>query len=187
LLGDNPAYLGVRPIDSPAGVKISTISELGSADQAGLKAGDIIANVDGEKIVSTTQLVNKIRQLSPGDKMVIEYIRDGKKSETVAKLNGRTLSGDIPSPPAQKSTQFGAIISKRSKGFPLVFQHDTPLLPEHCGGPICDLDGNVVGINIARHGRVGSYAIPANHIKKIAELLLRRDVANRSTDDQKKK
>jgi hypothetical protein len=40
-------------------------------------------------------------------------------------------------------------------------QHDSVLAPNQCGGPVIDIYGNAIGINIARAGRVSSYAIPA--------------------------
>ena len=43
-------------------------------------------------------------------------------------------------------------------------QHDTVLDPDECGGPLLDTKGNVVGINIARAGRVVSYALPSSLI-----------------------
>jgi serine protease Do len=58
----------------------------------------------------------------------------------------------------------GGPLSVRSADFPLVLQHDTVLRPIDCGGPVCDLSGKVVGVNIARAGRVESYAIPADQI-----------------------
>jgi S1-C subfamily serine protease len=53
-------------------------------------------------------------------------------------------------------------ISSRSTGFQNVLQHDSVIAPHQCGGPIVDVYGNAVGLNIARAGRVCSYAIPAN-------------------------
>ena len=50
--------------------------------------------------------------------------------------------------------------SGRRDGFSKVFSHDADLKPANCGGPIFDLDGNFVGLNIARNSRVRSYAIP---------------------------
>jgi len=61
----------------------------------------------------------------------------------------------------------GGQLSTRRAGFPIVLQHDTVLAPDQCGGPIVDLDGNVVGINIARAGRVNSYAVPAEVVQKL--------------------
>jgi len=176
LLSKNPAYLGVRPVNSSDGVKVETVTSMGSAESAGIRAGDIITKIDGRELTDVTQLVTRIRQLGPGDKLQIEYKRDGKLAETVAKLNGRTLAQQ-PGPP--RTQQHGAELSRRHDNFPFVFQHDSPLLPEQCGGPLIDIDGNVIGINIARHGRIGCYAIPAAHAKTVIDSLLRRDVASK--------
>ena len=53
-------------------------------------------------------------------------------------------------------------MSERRFGFPTAFQHDTVLRPADCGGPLVNLDGQVVGFNIARAGRTESYAIPSH-------------------------
>jgi S1-C subfamily serine protease len=75
--------------------------------------------------------------------------------------------------------RLGAILSRRNDSFPLVFQHDTPLFPEQCGGPVLDLRGNVIGLNIARQGRAASLAIPASAMATIVDDLMRQSVANR--------
>ncbi len=41
------------------------------------------------------------------------------------------------------------------------------LQPEECGGPLTDLDGHVVGLDIAPSGRVESLAIPAADLKSL--------------------
>jgi serine protease Do len=51
-------------------------------------------------------------------------------------------------------------ISQRSSGFAAALQHDLVIRPNECGSPLVDLDGRVIGINVARAGRVMSYAIP---------------------------
>ena len=59
----------------------------------------------------------------------------------------------------------GGPLSERADDFPGgVLQHDTVLQPTECGGPLVNLDGKVVGINIARAGRVESYCLPANEL-----------------------
>ena len=55
--------------------------------------------------------------------------------------------------------------------FELALQHDSPLQAKQCGGPLVDLTGKVVGINIARSGRVDSLALPAEIISPILEEL----------------
>ena len=60
-------------------------------------------------------------------------------------------------------------MNDRSSDFPAVFQHDTVLQPNQSGGPLVDLDGHVIGINIARAGRTESYALPADLILPLIE------------------
>ena len=45
------------------------------------------------------------------------------------------------------------------------------LTARNCGGPVVDIDGKVIGINIARAGRVANYSLPVSTIEPIiAEL-----------------
>ena len=88
--------------------------------------------------------------------------RDDTNLEITAKL-GRRADLDIENSDFQSF--LGGDLSVRRTGFPTVLQHDTFLLPQHCGGPIVDLDGRVVGINIARAERIASYALPAKEIQ----------------------
>ena len=50
-------------------------------------------------------------------------------------------------------------------------QHDAVLSPQDCGGPLVDLDGKVVGINIARAGRVETYALPSKLARSVLASL----------------
>jgi serine protease Do len=62
-------------------------------------------------------------------------------------------------------------MSHRRAGFPQAIQHDTVLNPEMCGGPVVDLSGKAVGVNIARAGRVETYAVPADTAKLLVREL----------------
>ena len=42
----------------------------------------------------------------------------------------------------------------------MIIQHDVSLPPTAMGGAVLDLDGNALGINVARVDRVTTYAIP---------------------------
>jgi S1-C subfamily serine protease len=64
-------------------------------------------------------------------------------------------------------------VSARASGFPSVFQHDTVLSPNQCGGPLVDLEGKAVGLNIARAGRVSSYALPADIVVAAVDQMLK--------------
>jgi len=65
--------------------------------------------------------------------------------------------------------RMGTQLSKNRSGYDLALQHDCPLEPKDCGGPLVDLDGRVVGINVARAGRVKSYAIPSSVVRELLE------------------
>ena len=57
-------------------------------------------------------------------------------------------------------------------------QHDTVLQPWLCGGPLVDLDGKAIGLNIARAGRVATYALPASLVKRIYNELRPKEPKN---------
>ena len=181
LIGKNQAYLGVKPNNNRDGVKIVEITKDSSADQAGLKLGDVITSIDGNPIRTVESLVNSIRGNEPGDQIAINYLRNGEQRQTIATLAGRSVGGPTADRFKMMKT-FGAIQSKRRDEFPLVFQHDTPLTPEQCGGPIVDSSGRMIGMNIARGGRVATYAIPSAHLKTLVRDMLRPQRCSKRTD-----
>ena len=172
------AFLGVQPETTTKGVRVSDIEPGTASHNAGLKDGDVLTELDGVAINDVASLVKAIRDRRPGDQVKIEFLRNGSPASTNAVLAGRNVSGDLAAR-FKMMNRLGAIPSRRDDNFPNVFQHDSPLFPEFCGGPITDLDGNVVGINIARHGRAATYAIPASHVETLLEDLLRSNVASR--------
>ncbi|MEV6208731.1 trypsin-like peptidase domain-containing protein [Kitasatospora sp. NPDC051914] len=61
----------------------------GPADQAGLKAGDVITKLGGIPIDSGPTLVSEIWTHKPGEKVEVEYTRDGKAAKTTVTLGER--------------------------------------------------------------------------------------------------
>ena len=137
-----------------------------------------MTELGGVSITDVASLVKTIRDRRPGDQVKIKFLRNGQSGTTNAVLAGRSVSGALAAR-FKMMNRLGAIPSRRDDNFPNVFQHDSPLFPEFCGGPITDLDGNVIGINIARHGRAATYAIPADHVKTLLKDLMRSNVASR--------
>ena len=172
------ALLGVNPDDAANGVLVTEIKPNTSAWNAGLKDGDIITSIDGEPIRDVGALVNAIRQNSPGDTIRIKYLRGGVAQNASAVLDSVDLSGERAKRYKMMS-RLGAIPSKRADDFPSVFQHDAPFFPEQCGGPVVNLDGKVIGVNIARNGRAASYAIPIENVQQLFRQFLRESVAAR--------
>ena len=98
----------------------------------------------------------------------MRIIRDGNVSRLRPELGHFT---DVISAEQGFANHIGGRLSTRRSGFPEVIQHDCPLQPNQCGGPLVNLDGDVVGINIARAGRVETYALPARVVlERLADL-----------------
>lgn len=175
------AFLGVQPIVAMNGVRVTDIQPGAASYNAGIRDNDVIMKLAGKPTVDVASLVKVIREHRPGDQVAIEYKRNGVAKTTQATLAGRGIGGERAAR-FKMMNRLGAVPSRRDGDFPSVFQHDTPLFPEQCGGPIVDLDGQVVGLNIARKGRAASFALPAQHVKTLIDEMLREDVASRDVD-----
>ena len=88
------AYLGVGPADGSAsdgsatraGAQVRTVQPGTPAEKAGLESGDVITEVNGERVDSAESLVAHIREYSVGDTVKLTVLRDGKSQELSATL-----------------------------------------------------------------------------------------------------
>jgi len=156
------AYLGIKLAPVEAGVRITSVEPKAAADKAGLKAEDVILAVDGKDTPNPETLSAMIGRHKPGDSVVIRFRREGKEEELTAKLERRP--DGFPQDRSDLQNSMGTARSGRRTGFPVTLQHDTDLKAAQCGGPLCDIEGRVIGINIARGGRTDTYAIPTESI-----------------------
>jgi serine protease Do len=126
--------------------------------RAGLKAKDTILAIGGKPMKNVDEVLVALSAFKPGDVIRVRIKRGDQELVLEAKLGQRPLSRlDV-------QEQLGGPLSKVRLGFPVILQHDTVLKPTDCGGPLVDLDGHVVGINIARAGRTETYALPTEVI-----------------------
>ena len=165
--GDQPAwfdsgYLGVALAPGMGGAKISAVTPKSAAAKAGIEANDIVYEAAGRKITDPDSLINIVGRMKPGDKVLLKIKRGDEDIDANVTLG--TRPANLKGNPQET---MGAKLSKRRGGFPVILQHDSGLAPENCGGPLVDLDGNTVGINIARAGRTETYAIPAENIQTL--------------------
>jgi len=72
------AQLGVNIENHPNGVFVSDVVKDSSADDGGLKKGDIITAVDGQPMIELSDLVSKIATYSAGDEVTVDFIRARK-------------------------------------------------------------------------------------------------------------
>jgi putative serine protease PepD len=64
--------------NGPRGARINELVAGGPAQDAGLKAGDIITAVEGVPVVSVDQLITTLRHHGVGDAVRLTYVRAGK-------------------------------------------------------------------------------------------------------------
>ncbi len=87
---------GVRIADAPR-PGVPPITPQGPADKAGLRAGDVILEVDGQPISDSRELIVTIRSKTPGDRVPFTYTRAG------AERTVDVVIGAAPAPSAQPS------------------------------------------------------------------------------------
>ncbi len=149
--------LGVQIAKVAEGIRLARGTRRSSADDAGLKAGDVVVAIDGKKMVEDSEFRAAIVEHKPGEKMTLQILRGGKKLKLVARLKTDSdRHGPISS---QERSRLWGPLSDVRLGFDEVIQHDSVITPQQCGSPIVNLAGRVVGVNIARVGRFETLAL----------------------------
>jgi predicted metalloprotease with PDZ domain len=98
ILGINIGPRGETKVD---GVYVAGVSPGGPADHAGIKSGDVIVALDGKKLMTgadanpNADLLRRMRDVKPGDKVKLQYLRDGKtmSAEVVTRAPEKRVFG----------------------------------------------------------------------------------------------
>jgi serine protease Do len=162
------AMLGIELEDSEDGPFVNRVLEKSTAAKIGLKNGDVVKNVNGKDMLSREELVGFIRSLKEGDKIRLQIVRDGGSKTIKARLGG---ASDLMQAIEGLDGFERGPTSQRRSGFARVIQHDCVLLPRQCGGPLVDVDGQIIGVNIARAGRIATYALPSEVVRERLAVL----------------
>jgi membrane-associated protease RseP (regulator of RpoE activity) len=85
-------YLGIRYITRPQGAEIQEVIPNSPAERAGLKVGDLVREVDGQRVSTARPLVELLYLYRPGDRVVLTVEREGREIEIPVTL------GRWPSP-----------------------------------------------------------------------------------------
>jgi len=166
-LRDTGGFLGVGVNEVNDAIEVTHVVIDSPASKAGLRRKDQILAIDNMPFHTVQDFTDKVRKFPPDSKVSVRYRRgDEEKSVDVVMADRSKLPsrGQTHDP----ASAFGTDVSELRSGYPAILQHDQPLKPEDCGGVLLDLKGDIVGVNIARAGRVDTYAIPA---KVVADLL----------------
>ncbi len=78
------AFLGVEADTkkvTPAGLALARVIPGGAADRAGIKGGDILVELESQRIATFDDLRAVILEKSPGDRLKVKVERDGKRMD----------------------------------------------------------------------------------------------------------
>lgn len=75
-------------VEKNAGVLVSEVIADGPAEDAGLKAGDVITKIDDEDIADPDELIDVLNDYEDGDTVTVEFVRKGKTESVDVELAG---------------------------------------------------------------------------------------------------
>ncbi len=171
--GDGAA-IGVRMDETTTkggGVRIVSIAEDSPAAAAGLRSDDVLIELAGEPLKESKQVREIIHDRQPGEQIEVKYRRADKILSAQVRLASRTKI--LQNWEGEDFANGG--ISIRTDNFTQVIQHDLPLHTLDMGSPLLDLEGHVLGINIARVDRVTTFALPVEVFWKEFQPILEAD------------
>ncbi|MEL6122410.1 MAG: S1C family serine protease, partial [Bacteroidota bacterium] len=84
------AYIGIDLENTASGPTIKVVELNGPANQAGLRVGDVITQVNGARILQHVDLTDLMAFYRPKDKIKVEFLRDGEGMELAVYLGRRT-------------------------------------------------------------------------------------------------
>ncbi len=85
---DNPILM--KELGAPYGIVIEAVQPGSPADKVGLKAGDVITNVNGQPVRTGADLVNPIAQTPIGHSVKLGYVRNKQASDVTLTVADRS-------------------------------------------------------------------------------------------------
>ena len=164
------AALGVVLKAKSKSLEVAEVNDKGGAKEAGLQPGDVILAIDGKRVSKPEEISTALLKNKAGSIVKLSFRRKGGEMTAEVRLSARA---ELFADPDDRNDQMSGDFSPRRSGFPRVLQHDILGGRSVVGGPLLDLDGRCIGMNIARANRAESYAIPAEELKELAERLMK--------------
>ncbi|MDR1385266.1 MAG: trypsin-like peptidase domain-containing protein [Planctomycetaceae bacterium] len=154
--------------DSVKGARVLQILGRSPAAVAGVRQNDVVTHIDDKPLENYTEFMDTVHASEEGKTLNLTVQRGGKSFHVTVTIGSEKEYAER----RNAMNQGGPLgISRVRDGFPKIIQHDSVLRPFDCGGPLVTLDGNIIGINIARAGRTETYAVPLEQVRQIVEKL----------------
>lgn len=109
-------------LEAQQGAFVSEVLDGSAADKAGIKAGDVITALNGQKISSFNELRAKIATSGAGKEVELTYLRDGKsnKVKVVLQSDGQTQVSVESLLPALQGAQLANYQQKELQGVQII-------------------------------------------------------------------
>lgn len=151
------AALGIRMSNTATeGVRVVSVASESPAAAAGIKNDDVVIALDDQPVIDSSSLSLVMGTMQPGEQVKLRIRRGPEEHDCSVRLASR--SKVVSNWDGEDYANGG--VSLRTDSFPDVLQHQIPLTPHDMGGPLINLDGRTIGLNIARVDRVSTFALP---------------------------
>jgi len=114
-------------LPEPTGALVADLEKDGPGDKAGLKHGDVIIEMNGAKITSSTELRNTIASMAPDSKITLKVLRDGKEIELHAKLEKQKAEETSPAAAQKIEKKLGFDVVTLTKDLAAKYELDRSL------------------------------------------------------------
>jgi serine protease Do len=161
-VNNDVGFLGVSVEDADGVVRITQVVPDSPAAAAGIRSQDILVTMHNKNLASSEDFLGIMQQRRAGDAISMTIRRDKEVLPLQVTLGKRPRNAR-----GDSQNHMGSDLSNRTTGYATILQHDAVLKPRDCGGPLVDLDGRVVGMNVCRAGRTESWAIPTEVIQPL--------------------
>ena len=165
------AALGVVLKQDTKVLEIEEVSEKSGAKEAGLQKGDVILSVDDQPVNEIKQLAEILKDRKAGTMVKVTWRRGEEEKSAQVRLASKAEMFGIE---VNRNDMMSGDFSKRRSGFARVIQHDVMGNSKVMGGPVLNLDGKCIGMNIARANRAETFAIPVEELKGIIANLMKQ-------------
>jgi serine protease Do len=127
------AYLGISYLPETApdaereklsfkegqGVMVLDVAKDGAMANSGIQKGDYISKVNGVKVATGSEMVEQVAGYKPGDKITVNYVRNGKEYSTQVTLKNKSGSYDVVRNSAIESfgAEFETLDAKKARDY----------------------------------------------------------------------
>jgi len=152
-------YLGASVLFKSSPAAVTVVKPGSPAALAGIQTGDFITSINSTTIRQANEVAPELAKYWAGEEVKIDWLRAGQKyAKSIKLVNKPFIASKHP------VDKFIGGSSERRDGFKQTFTFDAISLPKQSGAPVFSLDGQFLGINIARYSRAVSLGIPRSVI-----------------------